>query len=386
VQAQTIYPEGVTIHEPGTYDGYTLFVGGDGVVYLIDMDGSVVNTWVSPDTGDRLSAVEALPGGHILVYSSPQGMPITTALELDYDGNEVWRYEVPGTFPATFKFHHDSERLANGNTLLLCSQVITDPTISPSSQVDDGIIEVDWDGNLVWTWFMHEHFFELGWSAEGLNAVSEQAADWGHANSIDSIPENDHVLPALAEGNIIFSQRHTNTISIIDRTTGHIVYHLGPENHLTYGQHDPHMIPKGLVGAGNILVFNNGAGTGQPLKKTPAPGYSSVLEIDPATESVVWTYDAQASGLTRFSFWADIVSGAQRLPNGNTLICSGAKGRLFEINPDMDIIWEYMSPYKGSQGGAESLVVFRAYRMEYDWVPGPTQQYELPRWAKRRIP
>ena len=79
---------------------------------------------------------------------------------------------------------------------------------------------------------------------------------------------------------------------------------------------------------------------------------------------MVWSYSEG------FRFWSNIVSGAQRLPNGNTFICSGVKGRMFEVKPDGAIVWEYMNPYSVPQGpnGTNSLV-YRAYRVPYSWVP-----------------
>ena len=35
------------------------------------------------------------------------------------------------------------------------------------------------------------------------------------------------------------------------------------------GQHNPHIIPKGLPGAGNLLVFDNGGASGYDA---PSPG------------------------------------------------------------------------------------------------------------------
>jgi hypothetical protein len=375
VSAQTIYPKGTTVRERGTYDGYTLFIGGDNIVYLIDMDGTIHNTWVSPDPGEVFNSIEALPNGHIMGFSNAGGFGSlkTKIIEVDFFGNEVWRYELPPGFPAVdFDFHHDNERLPNGNTLILASQTVTIPTISPFPLMDDVIIEVDPDGNIVWSWQTYEHFHEFGFSQEGLELIYQSGGDWAHANSINAIPPNNHVLPALAEGNIIVSQRNTNCVFIIDKATGAIVWKRGPDDHVTYGQHDPHMIKQGLVGAGNILVFDNGSGTGTPLRKTPAPGYSRVHEIDPTappTNEFAWTYRHQDSGLSNFLFFANVVSGAQRLPNGNTLICSGARGRLFEITPNKDIVWEWMSPFVGLAGAAESLIIFRAYRLDYDWAP-----------------
>ena len=220
---------------------------------------------------------------------------------------------------------------------------------------------------MVWDWLAFQHFDEFGFADEGLELIRAKGGDWGHANSISVIPPNHHTSPELRPGNIIVSQRSTNTIFIVDKQTGAIVWKVGPEDHLTFGQHAPYMIPQGLAGEGNILVFDNGSGTGYPLRRF-APGSSRVLEIDPVTQAIVWTYSASDSGLSRFSFFANIVSNAERLPNGNTLICSGAKGRIFEIGPNGELIWEYMSPYSSIRRGSERLVVFRAYRLPYTWA------------------
>ena len=42
-----------------------------------------------------------------------------------------------------------------------------------------------------------------------------------------------------------------------------------------------------------------------------------------------------------------LFSGAQRLPNGNTLICSGTDGTLFEVTAEKDIVWKYVNPIRG---------------------------------------
>ena len=52
-----------------------------------------------------------------------------------------------------------------------------------------------------------------------------------------------------------------------------------------------------------------------------------------------------------FNFFASFISGAQRLPNGNTLICSGAFGIVFEVMADDTKVWRYVSPGSG-QGQA----------------------------------
>jgi hypothetical protein len=191
--------------------------------------------------------------------------------------------------------------------------------------------------------------------------------------------------PRFHPDNIIVDGRQLNVIWIIDKKTGKTVWKVGPDYTATpelrklgqiVGQHHAHMIPKGLPGAGNILVFDNGGAAGYG---SPNPGSvagvgnairpnSRVVEFNPVTLEVVWQYLPKAGGFGDPGFFSHYISSAQRLPNGNTLIDEGADGRIFEVTPDHEIVWEYVSPFfadpKETQNG-----VYRAYRIPYDWVP-----------------
>jgi hypothetical protein len=78
----------------------------------------------------------------------------------------------------------------------------------------------------------------------------------------------------------------------------------------------------------------------------------------------VWTYQAPET------FNATYISGARRLGNGNTLISSGPQGRLFEVDPQGEIVWEYWSPYSGElgsgAGAGNPFSIFRAVRIPTD--------------------
>jgi hypothetical protein len=95
-----------------------------------------------------------------------------------------------------------------------------------------------------------------------------------------------------------------------------------------------------------------------------------VLEINPVTPELVWSY-------TNPRFLSTNISGAQRLPNGNTLITAGAGGRMFEVTRDGTIVWEYLFPL--FSGANASNAVYRAYRVPYAWIP------QLTRPAERRV-
>src|SRR4029078_12422252 len=125
------------------------------------------------------------------------------------------------------------------------------------------------------------------------------------------------------------------------------------------------------------MVFDNGgaSGYGRP-SATALKGQdiyarptSRVLEIDPVTLKLVWSYTAAA-------FFATNISGAQRLANGNTLITEGPDGRLFEVDKEGSIVWEYVNPVFSSRKGRPAKSVYRAYRVPYAWIPQITRPTE----------
>ena len=96
------------------------------------------------------------------------------------------------------------------------------------------------------------------------------------------------------------------------------------------GQHDAQMLDNG-----NILLFANGAFAADLH-------HSQVWELDPATKEIVWRYQGKDNPQ---AFFSPHIGGCQRLENGNALICEGAKGCVFEVTPEGDVVWEYISPY-----------------------------------------
>jgi len=121
---------------------------------------------------------------------------------------------------------------------------------------------------------------------------------------------------------------------------------------LTWGmQHDAQMLDNG-----NFLFLANG------LNTLTFP-HSRVIELDPKTKEIVWQY----KGSPPLSFFSPHISGQQRLANGNTLICEGGWGRFFEVTPDGEIVWEYISPHEFEYFNGENLNwVFRCYRYAED--------------------
>src|SRR5262249_57764137 len=91
--------------------------------------------------------------------------------------------------------------------------------------------------------------------------------------------------------------------------------------------------------------------------------FPRVIGLDPTTQKPVGEYRAKPA----YTFFSPHISGAQRLPGGNTLICEGQWGRVFEITQEGEIVWEYVSPFMGpDRRGDPSNEVFRAYRYTLD--------------------
>ncbi|MBI4283286.1 MAG: thioredoxin, partial [Chloroflexi bacterium] len=149
-----------------------------------------------------------------------------------------------------------------------------------------------------------------------------------------------------------------------------------------------HMIPRGLPGEGNILVYDNGgwAGYGAPNEGSPTGhraalrDYTRVIEFDPITLAIVWQYPATIAGPSgmqaRYSVYSPLMSSAQRLVNGNTLISEGNSARIFEVTREGKVVWEFVNPFQESETVFQSI--YRAYRVPYDWVPQVEPPKEVP--------
>ena len=117
-----------------------------------------------------------------------------------------------------------------------------------------------------------------------------------------------------------------------------------------YHQHHPTYLDNG-----HVLIFDNGG-------HRRGVSHSRIVEVDPATNEIVWEY----LGTPNISFYSYNISSAERQPNGNTVICEGAPGRMFEVTPGKDIVWEYINPFFGRVGVGRAIEsvngVFRAHR------------------------
>ncbi|MEE0955195.1 MAG: aryl-sulfate sulfotransferase [Eubacterium sp.] len=418
-----IFPTGTTIYKKSKcYNGYTLFPSTRGAL-LIDMMGNEVHLW----SGLAGFPNKFLPGGQVIGSTGARDgnfgyQDQLDLVQVDWDGHIVWKFdhneeiEDPGTEKRWMaRQHHDFQREGSpvgyyapgqepytdhGNTLILTHTNVSKPEITDKVLIDDRIIEVTWEGEIVWDWKASDHLEEFGFDEAARNTlyrspnVRTGGGDWLHINSMSELGPNhwyDEGDERFNPRNIIIDSRNANILAIISRETGKLVWRIGPDFSASkelrelgwiIGQHHLHMIPKGLPGEGNLLVFDNGGMGGYG---TPNPGssdgvnngrrdYSRVLEFDPVTLEIKWQFTPKEYGAILFTdaskFYSSYISSAQRLPNGNTLITEGSDGRLLEVTPEHDVVWEYINPYFSHiVGRFPTNMVYRAYRIPYEWAP-----------------
>lgn len=415
----SVYPTGTTIYDPAkAYNSFVLFAGGDDVSRLIDLNGNVVHEWkytgqpvvfvdptlVGGERGHILVTLETEDGkGTDLIPGRTQTRVRKTVGEVDWNGKKVWEFGADAS-DGRARQHHDIARLPNGNTLVLANLTYPLPGFAAPKVLDDVAYEVNPEGEIVWTWAASDHLDEIGFSPDELKLLkSSKNPDYLHVNDLKPLGPNhwfDEGDQRFAPENLIFDSREANFIAIIDRKTRKIVWTLGPHfpplpsdpagsrklprpvDQIS-GQHDAQIIPKGMPGAGNLLVFDNQGEAGYPRASVSLTGGSRVLEINPVTKEIVWQYTAASSGNPGWSFRSTHISNARRLPNGNTFIDEGQIGRFFQVTPAGEIVWEYINPYprrgKDAETGAPTLnySVYRAQPVPYDWAPAAISHAEI---------
>lgn len=380
------------------YNGYTLFAPKHYTsTYLINNQGRLIHKW-SKSAYAPGQSVYITPNGTLLRACMIQGQIGTGGGE----GGRIEEYTWGDTLIWQFTYsspnyiaHHDIRRLPNGNILVLAVEKKTVAQclaagFSPSRfsseintkgyMVPDYVIEVQpvypSGGNIVWEWHVWDHLIQDYDSTKlnyGTVSSHPELIDcdgdgrllpcfWNHMNSIQYNSRFDQIILSVRGNSEVWVIDHSTTTQQAAGHTGgrygkggDLLYRWGNPSCYNIGnsstrklfeQHDAQWIDSLSPGAGNILVFNNGV----------ARGYSSVDQFAPPVDSlgfyyrapntafgptgIVWTYTATPPS----SMYASDISGAQRLPNGNTFVCYGTLGIFFEVTPAGQTVWKYINP------------------------------------------
>ena len=413
---------GTLKNELGSFDAYTLFTAQKNT-YLINNCGQVVHQWQSDYNPGN--AVYLLENGNLLRACDLNNPDITFGgtggrIELrNWEGDLIWEYNYSSE---SFVQHHDIYPMPNGNILMLAVTVMDENEALQSGRdpdlLEDGrlyneqILELEPKGTseatIVWEWNIKDHLIQdFDSSKENFGTIEDHPelldsnfigtsggqANWLHMNSMQYFKDYDQ---------IILSSRLLNEIYIIDHSTsteeasrhtggnsgkgGDLLYRWGnpqaynqgdAEDQVLFGQHYPNIIADGLNNQGKLILFNNGFG------RDPSFSQVFILEL-PIISDGSYLYEpgspfapeepfySYVSSPDPTELYSGILSSAQVLPNGNTLICYGDTGNFIEIDANEKIVWEYVSPILrngiASQGDTPAFnYVFRAIKFPLDY-------------------
>ena len=346
--------KGVVVHDSErALEGFTLYTSShEASALLVDMEGRVVHRWFIPPeeiwNGDVETAGTLgphiyirksymFPNGDLLaVYEGSGDTPWGLGLvKFDRNSNVVWSY-------LDERAHHDVEVGADGTIFALTHEMRHEPVEGQGLEtpmIEDFLVILSPDGKVEKRISLLETVAAspFKWLLGGLSRRT--AKDPLHTNSVKEVgAEAGAAMNIAREGDLVLSIRNLKLVAVLDPATEEIVWGtLGP----WVGQHDAEPLANG-----NILLFdNNGNYNG--------PGGSRVIEFDPETMEIVWTYE----GTKEDPLKSVLRSEAMRLENGNTLITESEAGRLLEVTPEGKIAWEYVNPVRGGEGDGKIPIV-----------------------------
>ncbi|MEM6517068.1 MAG: aryl-sulfate sulfotransferase [Bacteroidota bacterium] len=344
--------------------------------------------------------------------------------KFNWDGDLIWSFEYNED---TFRQHHDVYPISNGNVLILAASVMDaqesislgrDPSTLPENILyNEKIIEIEPvglnSGNIKWEWNIKDHFiqdFDITKANFGEIMSNPRKLDinflndfdpnknWLHINSIQYSESLDQIVLSSRKLSEVWVIDHSTTIEEAASNTGGIYnhggdflyrwgnpksYNLGDDtNRELYGQHTPYIIPPGMPNAGKMMIFNNGFGRipsysevkiiNLPINPSGVYSYSDNMPFGP--DSIFFNYPSNPP-IENTNFYSAIMSNAQQLPNGNILLCQSQGGNIFEINPQNDIVWNYIVPLDSDTGvsfnqgdvNLSSNLTFRAIKYDNDY-------------------
>jgi len=347
--------DGVLVYEKGlAFDGLNLLTSGHGPeAVLMSMEGEVLHKWrmdfwkVWPDHPLAKGNLESEFWRRVYLFENGDLLAIFEGLgliKIDKNSNLLWAY--PG------RCHHDLFLLDDGNIYVLEREIKIIPRISKNNAlVEDFVTLLNPEGELLRRISLLEAF-EKSQYYPLLQYMGRQG-DVFHTNTIEILDGKLQArLPAFKKGNALISLPIMDIIAVLDMDTEKIAWAL---TGMWNGQHQPTVLDNG-----NLLLLNN----------MVEGGVSEVIEFDPLTHEIKWSF----RGGPVNTFRTATCGSNQRLPNGNTLISESDNGRAFEVTADKTIVWEYVSLYRAGEHDELIATLFEMFRLPpdfpIDWLNG----------------
>jgi len=359
------------------YEGLNLYISAHRTAaFLMDMDGKELFRW-------RFNFKNAFPdaeGPHVW-YSQKQWKKYWRRVHLFRNGDLLAIYEGNGLIKIDKHsnliwarpgyFHHDLE-VVDDKIHVLNRRLVTIPRIHETEPILEDLITIlDADGQII----ENISILELFENSEYISLLEGMppAGDIFHTNTLEIFDGkfSDKSL-IFKKGNVLLSMRMTDTIAFADLEARKIIWAQKPGFWKT--QHHPTLLDNG-----NMLLFNNLYIEKKPDKteyeflmrkngyklldeKLYTENKSSIIEFNPLTMEILWEY----KGDEKNPFFSLASGSTQRLPNGNTLITESDRGRVFEVNPEGQIVWEYINKYRTGKDKKKIAAIFELIRFRPD--------------------
>ncbi len=343
--------------------GYTLYTSGDApAAYLIDEEGALVHEWRLPfskfhEAGDggpehpqpdefvHFRNARVLPNGDLIaLYEGTGDTPYGYGLvKIDSASNVIWKYAG--------RAHHQFDIAPDGRIYVLTHAIAQEvmPVYAnlETPRIDDYLVTLSPDGKVLNKVDLLQSFADSYYRQLVYTVSAFSRADPLHTNTVEYIDAAKAVnFPFGKEGQVLLSFRETHSVGVVDPESGALEWLTrGP----WIGQHDPDILPNG-----NILMFDNFGNFGKP------EGRSRVIEFNPATTEIVWQY----AGTAEDPLLSAIRSDQQRLANGNTMITESSGGRIVEVTPSGDVVWEFVNPVRGGDKGQKLPIIAWSMRLD----------------------
>lgn len=364
---ETRAPTGITRYQPQrTAPGVNLLTSGHGpVALLMDMKGQILHQW-------RAEFRDLFPGHPRARQGPPQGRNFWRVARLLPNGDLIAIWELYGIFEldrdsrilwvAAVKAHHDVDVTESGEIYHLEAMRRPIPGLEEVPATDDFIVVRDPNGveqrriaisdalrNADWP-RLREAFWKRA-AERGYGLGARARFDPFHTNALRILTgvETQRLGAPFQAGDALVSMAMLDTIAAIGLADGTTRWwQQGP-----FGmQHHPRATPDG-----KLVVFDN----------FRAEARSSVRIIDPRNGEVTWEY----AGTETDPLFSLRSGGAEILPNGNVLIVETDRGRVLELTPDKEVVWEFRSPFRAGTNRDRVASVYsleRLPRARIEWL------------------
>lgn len=245
--------------------------------------------------------------------------------------------------------HHDlTASLARREIAVLDLSLFDYDRQHPRVKSND-IYILDWSGSEKFRWRERDHVEEL----KALQAPREflyptpgkdSDFEFSHMNSVQIIEAGFERTwgPAFREGNLLVSLGSTDSMVVIDRATGEIVWSFREKDY--YGMiHSARLTPDGLI----VYFKNHAPGQANNVSQDEFHERSEVAMIGPGDTKPRWSFAADSPDV----FYSHPFGHVEPLPNGDFLVTDNPwGGRAFELTREKKIVWEWtVSPIEGGR-------------------------------------